>query len=68
MYDEINKYSPTEIIGNGAFLSCDLNFDYMKEKMKITISEAPSHYFNDDTCEDFIKRQFKVGSIDGLGI
>lgn len=36
--------------------------------MKITISEAPSHYFNDDTCEDFIKRQFKVGSIDGLGI
>ena len=68
LYDEINKYSPTEIIGNGAFLSCDLNFDYMKEKMKITISEAPSHYFNDDTCEDFIKRQFKVGSIDGLGI
>ena len=53
--DEINKYSPTEIIGNGAFLSCDLNFDYMKEKMKITISEAPSHYFNDDTCEDFIE-------------
>lgn len=36
--------------------------------MKITISEAPSHYFNDDTCEDFIKRQFKVGTIDGLGI
>ena len=68
LYDEINKYSPTEIIGNGTFLSCDLNFDYMKEKMKITISEAPSHYFNDDTCEDFIKRQFKVGSIDGLGI
>ena len=68
LYDEINKYSPTEIIGNEVFLSCGLNFDYMKEKMKITISEAPSHYFNDDTCEDFIKRQFKVGSIDGLGI
>ena len=66
--DEINKYSPSEIIGNDDFLNAPLDFEYMKDRQKIAISKTPEHYFNQSTCEDFIKRQFKVGSIDGLGI
>ena len=65
--DEINKYSPAEIIGNHSFMNCDLDFIYLREKMKISISEAPEHYFNQMLCEDAIMRQFGVNNMDGLG-
>jgi DNA mismatch repair protein MutS len=66
--DEINKYSPAEIIGNHSFMNCDLDFVYLREKMKISISEAPEHYFNQMLCEDAIMRQFGVNNMDGLGL
>ena len=66
--DEINKYSPAEIIGNHSFMNCDLDFIYLREKMKISISEAPEHYFNQMLCEDAIMRQFGVNNMDGLGL
>ena len=36
--------------------------------MKISISEAPEHYFNQMLCEDAIMRQFGVNNMDGLGL
>ena len=68
LYDEINKCSPSEIIGNPDFLNSKLDFAYLKDRQNILISEAKPFYFNYDTCTDFIKRQFKVGDTLGLGI
>ncbi|MGN0395173.1 MAG: DNA mismatch repair protein MutS [Coprococcus sp.] len=68
LYDEINKYAPSEIIGNDVFMTCSLDFEYMTERMKISISEAPEHYFDRHVCEDAIKRQFHVSNLDGLGL
>lgn len=66
--DEINKFAPAEIIGNHSFFDCALDFIYLREKMKISISEAPEHYFNETLCIDAIMRQFGVTNIEGLGL
>ncbi len=68
LYDEINKYAPSEIIGNDVFMTCALDFSYMTERMKIAISEAPEHYFDSPICEDAIMRQFHVSNLEGLGL
>lgn len=66
--DEINKYSPSEIIGNQSFMCCELDFSYMSERLKISISEAPEHYFDKFMCENTICRQLSVRGIEGLGL
>lgn len=68
LYDEINKYAPSEIIGNDVFMTCPLDFTYMTERMKISISEAPAYYFDRHICEDAIMRQFHVNNLEGLGL
>lgn len=68
LYDEINKYAPSEIIGNDVFMTCPLDFTYMTERMKISISESPEHYFDRHICEDAIMRQFHVNNLEGLGL
>lgn len=66
--DEINKYSPSEIIGNDDFLNAPLNFEYMKDRQKIAISKTPEHYFNQSICEDVISRQLGTNNMAGLGL
>ena len=66
--DEINKYSPSEIIGNDDFLNAPLDFEYMKDRQKIAISEMPEHYFNQSICEDVISRQLGTNNMAGLGL
>lgn len=66
--DEINKYSPAEIIGNDDFLNAPLDFEYMKDRQKIAISKTPEHYFNQSICEDVISRQLGTNNMAGLGL
>ncbi len=66
--DEINKYQPSEIIYQDTFLNSGIDVNYTIEKLKITASEAPSHYFNYETSEITLKRHFHVSSIEGLGL
>ena len=66
--DEINKYSPSEIIGNDDFLNAPLDFEYMKDRQKIAISKTPEHYFNQSICEDVISRQLVTNNMAGLGL
>lgn len=66
--DEINKYSPSEIIGNEDFLNAPLDFEYMKDRQKIAISKTPEHYFNQSICEDVISRQLGTNNMAGLGL
>lgn len=66
--DEINKYSPSEIIGNDDFLNAPLDFEYMKDRQKIAISKTLEHYFNQSICEDVISRQLGTNNMAGLGL
>lgn len=68
LQDEINKYQPSEIIGNTEFMTSDLDFANMTEKQHISVSEAPDYYFAENLCTDAIMRQFGVKSMEGLGL
>lgn len=66
--DEINKYQPSEIIYQDTFSSSGIDISLTVDKLGITISEAPGHYFNYDSDEDNLKRHFNISSISGLGL
>lgn len=66
--DEINKYQPSEIIYQDTFMSSGIDISYVVDKLKISTTEAPSHYFDYDTSEQTLKRHFHISSIEGLGL
>lgn len=68
LMDECMKYHPAEIVCNDHFLLSDMNFEMLKDKMNVSISSLASHYFDESICSNFIKRQFQVLSLEGLGI
>ncbi len=66
--DEIIKYSPSEIVCNEAFLVSGINIADLRERLNITISAMPPHYYDEDRCRNFIAKHFGVNGIAGLGI
>ena len=66
--DEINRYSPREIICNDAFLMSDFPFEALKARSNISLSSVSSHYFNEKEALLKLKEHFKVNSVEGLGL
>ncbi len=66
--DEINKYQPSEIIYQDTFVSSGIDISLTVDKLKIATTEAPTHYFNIDSCEILLKRHFNISSIEVLGL
>ena len=66
--DEINKYMPSEIICNDAFMMSGADIDDLKNRLGITIFNLDSWYFDDESCQDALRRHFKVYDLSGLGI
>ncbi len=50
MLDEINKFSPAEIICNETFQVCGLDLEDMKNRLGICIFPLDAWYFDDDLC------------------
>ena len=66
--DEINKFSPSEIICNDAFYMSGVDTEELKARYHTVISALDSHFFSDEGCRRLLKEHFKVGSLDGLGL
>lgn len=66
--DEINKYQPSEIIYQDTVPNSGLELDAIADKLHISKTEAPAHYFDYDTSEATIKRHFHISSLEGLGL
>ena len=66
--DEINKFTPSELICNEALMMSGLNIDEMKNRYQLTVSALDSRFFSDDTCRKVLKEHFKVMSLEGLGL
>jgi len=66
--DEINKYQPSEIIYQDTVPNSGLELDTIADKLHISKTEAPAHYFDYDTSEATIKRHFHISSLEGLGL
>ena len=68
LIDEINKFSPSEIICNESFYMSGIDLEDMRHRLGITIYSLDSWYFSDETAESTLKEHFKVNSLEGLGI
>ena len=68
LIDEINKFSPSEIVCNEAFYMSGVDIDDMKNRLGITIYSLESWYFSDELAETTLKEHFKVNSLEGLGL
>ena len=67
LFDEINKFSPAEIIYNDAFAMSGISLDEMKDRYHFAVSAVDSHYFQDESCRKVLKEHFKVNGLEGLG-
>lgn len=68
LLDEINKFTPSEIICNEAFGISGINIDDIKFRLSISVSELDSWYFDGDGADKIIKDHFGVTSLEGLGL
>ncbi len=68
LLDEINKFSPAEIVCNESFYMSGVDLDDMRHRLGITIYSLESWYFSDETAETTLKEHFHVNSLEGLGL
>ena len=68
LFDEINKFSPPEVICNDAFSMSGISLEDLKDRYHFTVSALDSHFFQDDSCRRVLREHFKVGSLEGLGL
>ncbi len=68
LFDEINKFSPAEIICNDAFSMSGISLEDLKDRYHFTVSTLDSHFFQDESCRKLLREHFKVGSLEGLGL
>ncbi len=68
LFDEINKFTPSEIICNEALNMSGVDFTDIKERLSITVSTLEAWYYDVDSCKNLLLEHFKTGSLAGLGI
>ncbi len=68
LLDEINKFTPAEIICNESFLMSGVDTEDLKNRLGICIFSQEPWYFDDELCRKTLKEHFQVNSLEGLGI
>ncbi len=65
--DEINKFQPSEVLYQAGVDQVE-EIHAVCERLQVSHTEAPDYYFNSETDEETLKRQFHINSIEGLGL
>lgn len=68
LIDEINKFSPSEIITNEYFDMSGIDLTELNAKLGISMSTLDNWYFDEDTCVQRILEHFHVANLEGLGL
>ncbi len=68
LVDEINKFMPSEIICNNAFLVSGVDTDDLKNRLGITIYALDAVYFDEINCRKCLQKHFWVNALSGLGL
>ena len=68
LIDEINKFSPSEIICNEAFYMSGVDVTDMKERLRIAVTSLDAWYFGDDLAKETLLSHFKIHTLEGLGL
>ena len=65
--EEINKFQPSEVLYQAGVEQVE-EIHAVCERLQVSHTEAPDYYFNLETDEETLKRQFHINSIEGLGL
>ena len=68
LFDEITKFSPSEIICNESFYMSGVDIEDLRHRLKITIYALETWYFGDELAETTLLTHFKVKSLEALGL
>lgn len=68
LYDEIHRFSPSEIICNDSFYMSGASLDDFKDRLHVSVSTLDTWYMDEVVSVQKIKEHFKVASLDGLGL
>ena len=68
LIDQINKFSPSEIICNEAFYMSGVDVNDMKERLRIAVTSLDAWYFGDDLAKETLLSHFKIHTLEGLGL
>lgn len=68
LLDEINKYSPSEIICNDAFLVSGIDIQDLKGRLGITFYSLEPHFYDEDRCRKCLLKHFRVNTLQGMGV
>ncbi len=68
LFDEINKFSPSEVVCNEAFFMSGVDVEDLKNRYHVVITALDSRFFSDDNCRRILKEHFKVNHLAGLGL
>ena len=68
LYDEIQRFSPSEIICNDSFYMSGASLDDFKDRLHVSVSTLDTWYMDEAVSVQKIKEHFKVASLDGLGL
>ena len=68
LYDEIHRFSPSEIICNDSFYMSGASLDDFQDRLHVSVSTLDTWYMDEAVSVQKIKEHFKVASLDGLGL
>ena len=68
LLDEINKYGPSEIICNDAFMLSGLDLEDLKGRLHVAVYALEPHFFDEDRCRKCLLKHFQVNGLQGMGI
>ena len=68
LLDELNRFSPSEIICNEPFYMSGIDVEDLRERLGIAVSALESWYFGDELAKETLLSHFHVHSLEGLGL
>ena len=68
LLDEINKFTPSELVCNEALFMSGLDMNELKERYHFAVTALENRFFSDDDCRKILKEHFHVMSLEGLGL
>lgn len=68
LIDEINRFSPSEIICNDAFSVSGIDLEEMRNRIGSAIYAIDAWYFEEDLATRTLLEHFKVSTLSGLGL
>lgn len=68
LYDEINRFSPVEVIVNDSFYMSGATLEDFRTRLNMSLSVLEPWYMDDEVSTGRILDHFKAASLEGLGL